>query len=254
MTFSVALAALPAMSVEDVSCEGVATLGAAKLSQDSPPISVVIEVRQQVQGFRDPAQFRDRAAQWGRSAAALQDAEKLGCFYRPSGKASGDTEEVIPVRDDQLGVDLISRDTVQCAVVSGSFCAPEPGRADVGKAGAELVSDETEKSKNLVGVPGSVSHQLRGLESCLLFQESVEDVKAVAESAGYDDGVEASELVGKEVEVGDASRTPVTITRAAWFLSSAYPPENAQWPMSPQLHIPVEIKNVDRVVWGRHDR
>lgn len=39
----------------------------------------------------------------------------------------------------------------------------------------------------------------------MLLQEAIKDVQAVTQGAGYDDGVEASELVGKEVEVRDAS-------------------------------------------------
>lgn len=144
LAFSVALAELPAVSVEEVSCEGVAAFGAVELGQDSPPVTVVVEVCEQVQRFRYPAEFRDRTAKRCRPATALQNAKELGGFHRAGGEAPGDTEQVIPVRDDQVGVDLIPGYPVEYSVVGGSFCAPEAGRADVGKTGAELVAEETE--------------------------------------------------------------------------------------------------------------
>ncbi len=42
------------------------------------------------------------------------------------------------MRDDQVGIDLISGEAIQWTVVRGAFSAPEAGRADVCKAGAEL--------------------------------------------------------------------------------------------------------------------
>jgi len=46
------------------------------------------------------------------------------------------------------------------------------------------------------------------VEAGLLLEEAVEDVEAVAQGAGDDDGVEPGELVGQEVQVGDAASGP----------------------------------------------
>lgn len=77
LTLTLALAKLPAVAVEDVSGERMAALGAVELGQDSSPVAVVIEVGEEVEGFRYPAKFCHRTAQRGWPASSLQDAKKL---------------------------------------------------------------------------------------------------------------------------------------------------------------------------------
>ncbi len=72
-----------------------------ELGQDSAPVAVVVEVCQQVEGFRNPAEFSHRATQRGWPTAALQDSKKLERFHCAHGNVSGDAKEIIPVRDDQ---------------------------------------------------------------------------------------------------------------------------------------------------------
>lgn len=67
-----------------------------------------------------------------------------------------------------------------------------------------MIAQEPEQAEDLVGVAGGVGHQLVRLQGGLLLEEAVEDVEAVPQGAGHDDGVEAGELVGQEVQVGDA--------------------------------------------------
>jgi len=98
----------------------------------------------------------------------------------------------------------VAGDSVQRAVVGVGVGAPEPGVAEVGQAGAELVAEQAEQAENLVGVAGVVGHQLGRSQAGVLLEQPFEDVEAVAEGAGDDDGVEAGELVGEEVEVCDA--------------------------------------------------
>lgn len=71
LSFAVALAAL---AVEHRAGQGVAALGAVEVGEDAPSVGLIVEVCEQVEGLGDPAQFGDRAAEWGGPAAALQDA------------------------------------------------------------------------------------------------------------------------------------------------------------------------------------
>jgi hypothetical protein len=51
----------------------------------------------------------------------------------------------------------------------------------------------------------SIISSCGSLEAGLLLEQAVGDVEAVAQGSGYDDGVEAGELIGQEVQVGHAS-------------------------------------------------
>jgi len=141
----------------------------------------------------------------------LQDAEDFAGADGAGGQAAGDAEQVVPGAGDEVGVDAVAGDPVQRAVVGVGFGAPEAGVTEVGEAGAELVAEEAEQAENLVGVAGVVGHQLGRPQAGVLLEQPLEDVQRVAQRAGDDDGVEAGELVGEKVEVGD----PATGTEVA---------------------------------------
>lgn len=73
--------------------------------------------------------------------AALQDAQEFAGADGAGGQAAGDAEQVVPVRADEVGVDLVAGQVVEWAVVGGAGDPPEAGGADVGQAGAELVAE-----------------------------------------------------------------------------------------------------------------
>ena len=105
---------------------------------------------------------------------------------------------------DELGVDAMAGDLVERAVAGMAVEAPEAGVADIGKARAELVAEHPEQPEDLVTVGGRVGHDLGGAKAGLVLEEAIEDIEAVSQGAGDDDGVEPGELVGGVVEVGDA--------------------------------------------------
>ena len=82
---------------------------------------------------------------------------------------------------------------------------PEPGLAEVGQPGAELVAQQPEQAEDQVAVAGRVAHDLVRAQAGLLLQQAFEDEQRVAERARDDDAVEAGELVAGEVVVGDAA-------------------------------------------------
>jgi len=93
---------------------------------------LVVEVGEQIQGLGDPAEFGDGPAERGGPAAALQDAQELGAADGAGGQAAGYPEQVVPVRSDEVGVDLVAGQAVERPVVGGAGGAPEAGGADVG--------------------------------------------------------------------------------------------------------------------------
>ncbi len=60
---------------------------------------------------------------------------------------------------------------VQPAVVGAAVDAPEPGAADIGQPGAELVAQEPEQTEDAVGIGAGVGHDLGRLELGLLLEE-----------------------------------------------------------------------------------
>ena len=108
-------------------------------------------------------------------------------------------------RLDELDVDPVAGQAVERAVVGGPVDAPEAGIADVGEPGAELVAQEPEQPEHRVSVGCSIGHDFRGFEVGFLVEQQSQDEQAVAQCAGHHDGVQAGELVGDEVVVGDAA-------------------------------------------------
>lgn len=147
LPFAVALAELTSLAVEDCSGQGVPAFGAIELGEDAPTVGFVVQVGEQVEGFGYPAEFGDGPAERRWSAAALQDAKKFGGPHGAGGKAAGTVQQVVPVRGDEVGVDLVAGEAVERTVVGGAVDAPEPGGADVGQAGAELVAEQPNRPK-----------------------------------------------------------------------------------------------------------
>src|SRR3546814_1062849 len=69
---------------------------------------------------------------------------------------SGQAQQVIPVLDDQLGVDPVRREVVQHTVIGLSIDTPEPRAADIGDARRELEPEEVENAENRVGIAGRI--------------------------------------------------------------------------------------------------
>jgi len=132
LALAVRLAQLAAVAVEDDARDGVAALVAVDMHADGAPVGVAVDVVQEVQRLGGAAELGDRAPQRRRAPAALQDAQQLARAHRAGGERSEDAQDVVPVRDDQLGVDAVAREAVQCAVVGVAVQAPE---ALVGQAG-----------------------------------------------------------------------------------------------------------------------
>lgn len=74
LPFPVALPELSPLAVEDGPGKGMTAFGAVELGEDPPPVGLVVEIGQQVEGLGDPAEFGERGPERRGPATALQDA------------------------------------------------------------------------------------------------------------------------------------------------------------------------------------
>jgi hypothetical protein len=90
------------------------------------------------------------------------------------------------VRDDQLRVDAVARETVQRPVVGVTIEAPEALVGQSGGAWAELVAQQPVQAEDLVGVGGLVGddHRRPAGAGRLQLEQAVEGDEGVAQGAG----------------------------------------------------------------------
>ena len=102
-----------------------------------------------MQRLDDAAEFGERASQRGRPVLHLQDAHDGAGMDAAQLQRPGQAQHVLPVLGDEVDVDAVARQPVQRAVISALVDAPEPGVADVGEPGTELVSEQPEQPEYL---------------------------------------------------------------------------------------------------------
>ena len=73
-----------------------------------------------------------------------------------------------------------------------------------GEPRTEAVAEQAEETEHHIRVGPGVGHDLRGLQLCLLFERDREQHQAVAQRPRDRNAVQAGELIGHEVVVGDA--------------------------------------------------
>jgi len=90
----------------------------------------------------------------------LQDADDSADTDAAQLDRLGQAQHVLPVLDDKIDVDAGARQPVQRAAVGDFVDAPEPGVANIGEPGTELVAERPEQSEYCIGVGGGVCHGL----------------------------------------------------------------------------------------------
>jgi len=116
---------------------------------------------QQVQRLGCAPDLGDRAAQRRGASAALQDAQQLARADRAGRERSEDAQDVVPVREDQPGVDAVACEAVQRAVAVVAVEIPEALVGQPRGARAELVAEQPVQAEDLVGVGGLVGDDHR---------------------------------------------------------------------------------------------
>jgi hypothetical protein len=173
-----------------------------ELGQDAPAERRVVDIVEDVNRLRDPADFRERACQSGGLIFHLKGPHDARRLEMPEFQRAGEADDIRPVLADQRQVDGAFADAVERAVISFPVDPPEPGVAKVGQARAELVAEQPEQAEHRIGVRGGVGHEFDRLQLGLLFEEKGEQHQAVAQGAGDDDAVQAAKLVGQQVVPG----------------------------------------------------
>ncbi len=91
---------------------------------------------------------RARGAREGARQPEPATTDPVGSYSQ----AAGYPEQVVPVRSDEVGVDLVAGQAVERPVVGGAGGAPEAGGADVGQSRAELVAEQPPGASRHLGV------------------------------------------------------------------------------------------------------
>nr|WP_020124750.1 hypothetical protein [Streptomyces canus] len=79
------LAQFTALPEEDLPCEAVASFGDVELGADHPPVSLVRDELEQVQGLEDPSIVGDRVTQPGRLAVPGEHVDQVVAADFPQG-------------------------------------------------------------------------------------------------------------------------------------------------------------------------
>ena len=190
--------------MEDRTGHAVACFSPIELDQDAPSVGFIVDVPQQVQGFGHAPELGQGSHQRRWATASLKRAQQLGGAEPSELERACHPEQVIPVLGNQLGIESMSGQACEWAIVSVLVEAPEACLADVSQTWAELKAQQPEEAEHLVRVAGRVGHDLDRAETGLLLQQPVEDEERVTQRAGDDDAVEPGELITGEVVVGDA--------------------------------------------------
>jgi hypothetical protein len=187
--------------VADVACKGVAALAAVELGQDAPAEGLIVAVVQQVDRLRGAAEVLQRACERGEVAGvAAQRSNELAGGRVALQQAARDAEQVVVVLLDEPGIDLVSREGVQRAVV-GRVHTPERRAAGVREPRRVLVAEQPKQAEDHVGIAGGVRHDLTRANAGLRVQESVEDVGGVGLGAGDDDGVQTGVVKAPRIKL-----------------------------------------------------
>jgi hypothetical protein len=123
----------------------VAGLAPVDLGEDAPAVGLVIEVSQQEDGLGDAADLGERSSEGAGATSGVEDPQQLRRPHRAGEQRSCHPEEVVPVGGDEAGIDAMASDGVEGAVAGVALKPPEPGGADVGQAGAELIAQKLEQ-------------------------------------------------------------------------------------------------------------
>ena len=145
----VSLPDLAALAVANAPGQAVPELLAVELGEDAAPLLLTVNVAEHVQRLDDAAEFGERAGQRGWPVLHLQDAHDGPGMDAAQLQRPGQAQHVLPVLGDQVDIDAVAREPVQRAVIGALVDAPEPGVADVGEPGTELVSEQPEQSNTV---------------------------------------------------------------------------------------------------------
>jgi len=205
LLLAVGLSDLAALTMTNPPDQPMPELLAVELSEDATTLFLAVDVSEQVQRLDDATQLGERTSQGRRPVLHLKHSHDGASVDAPEFQRSRQSQQVLPVAPDQLGIYAVPREAVQRAVVGSAVDAPEAGITDVGKSRAELVAQKPEQPEHRVGISCGVGHDLGRFEIGFLVEQQPQDEQAVAQGAGHDDSIQSGELVGHKVVIGDTA-------------------------------------------------
>jgi len=109
----------------------MALFTAIELDHNAAPVRSIVNVVEQVHCFGYSSYFRDGFCQGGGSLAGLQSAHHVRSAKLSKLEGSGDAQQVIPVVNDPLGIDVVPSHLVQRPIPRTFVSTPETCLADV---------------------------------------------------------------------------------------------------------------------------
>ena len=147
--------------VINASPQSVSEFLTVQLHQNSPAECGVVDVVQDVERLDDAPELGESFGQGRRPILDLQHAHDACGFELAQLERPSQPDQVGPVLDDQTDIDGPVGDRAERAIIGVFIDAPEPGPADISKAGAEAITEQPEQAKDCIGI-GSRVALLRG--------------------------------------------------------------------------------------------
>jgi hypothetical protein len=152
----------------------VAALAAIELHQDAATVDFVVEVVEEAHGLDDATELGQGPGEPRRAVVGLKGADEAGGLHHAELEGAGETQEVVPMLGDELGVDAIAGQRIERAAIGLGIDPPQVGAAGVGEPRAELEAEQTEHAKDRIGVGAGIGHDLDRLQFRLLFEHDGE--------------------------------------------------------------------------------
>jgi hypothetical protein len=90
-------------------------------------------------------------------------------------------------------------------VIGAGIEAPELRFPNISQAWTKLVAQQPKQAKHHITDTGRICHDLHRPQLCLVFQEAIEDIHGITQGPRDDNGMEAGELVRREVVIRHAT-------------------------------------------------
>jgi DNA invertase Pin-like site-specific DNA recombinase len=127
LSLPITLAQFAPLAMKDRACQFVAVLAPIQLCERPSPFSLVIDVREAMNGFVDAPDFGNCLSQLRRAFINPKRSHYRCCLDYAKLQGTGKAKYVIPVVLDQICINTMARNTIEATVVRCRIDAPIPG-------------------------------------------------------------------------------------------------------------------------------
>lgn len=179
-----------ALAVADMPGEFVAVFVPVELGENAAASVTIADEIEDVDGLDDTPQLTESFGECGWPVPDLQHMHDAGRLDLPHSERGSQSQEIVPALNDELDVDAVSGERIERTVVGRFVDTPEASTADIGKSGAELITEKPEKGEDNIAVSCRIGHDLGGLEVSFLLQQQSEDHHAVPQGSRHRDAAD----------------------------------------------------------------